>query len=197
MVDVLEAIAQYELVSDGKVIVRDRDDGVCISSPDLCSLPAGGKSPKGVKKKQKQKQSKNKTKQNKTKRNETKRSETKRNETKRNKTKQKKQNKAKQNKTKTKQKQKRVKGLKKNFCTHKSSYIFKHFESLPSIPLNGLYRNNRSCPLKNSRPNSRKRFPSTVKNPIINSIKKSIIPISHFRVNNCLYYIGSFSPISL
>ena len=88
MVDVLEAIAQYELVSDGKVIVRDRDDGVCISSPDLCSLPAGGKSPKGVKKKQKQKQSKNKTK---------------RNETKRNKTKQKKQNKAKQNKTKQKQ----------------------------------------------------------------------------------------------
>ena len=133
MVDVLEAIAQYELVSDGKVIVRDRDDGVCISSPDLCSLPAGGKSPKGVKKKQKQKQSKNKTK---------------RNETKRNKTKQKKQNKAKQNKTKTKQKQKRVKGLKKNFCTHKSSYIFKHFESLPSIPLKGLYRNNKSCPLK-------------------------------------------------
>ena len=192
--DVLEAIAQYELVSDGKVIVRDRDDGVCISSPDLCSLPAGGKSPKGVKKKTK---TKTKQKQNKTKQNKTKRNETKRNETKRNKTNQKKQNKAKQNKTKTKQKQKRVKGLKKNFCTHKSSYIFKHFESLPSIPLNGLYRNNRSCPLKNSRPNSRKRFPSTVKNPIINSIKKSIIPISHFRVNNCLYYIGSFSPISL
>ncbi|XP_027037071.1 uncharacterized protein LOC113665556 [Pocillopora damicornis] len=41
VVDVLEAIVQYELVSDGKVIVRDRDDGVCISSPDLCSLPAG------------------------------------------------------------------------------------------------------------------------------------------------------------
>ena len=162
MVDVLEAIAQYELVSDGKVIVRDRDDGVCISSSDLCSLPAGGKSPKGVKKKKtKQKQSKNKTKQNETKRNETK-------QTKKNKTK---QNKTKQNKTKTKQKQKRVKGLKKNFCTHKSSYIFKHFESLPSIPLNGLYRNDRSCPLKNSRPNSRKLFPSTGKNPIINSIK--------------------------
>ena len=171
MVDVLEAIAQYELVSDGKVIVRDRDDGVCISSPDLCSLPAGGKSPKGVKKKQKQKQSKNKTKQNETKRNETKRNETKRNETKQNKTKKTKQSKTKQNKTKTKQKQKRVKGLKKNFCTHKSSYIFKHFESLSSIPLNGLYRNDRSCPLKNSRPNSRKLFPSTGKNPIINSIK--------------------------
>ena len=126
---------------------------------------------KELKKKQKQKQSKNKTKQNKTKRNETKRNETKRNETKRNKPK--KQNKAKQNKTKQNKtkKQKRVKGLKKNFCTHKSSYIFKHFESLPSIPLNGLYRNDRSCPLKNSRPNSRKLFPSTGKNPIINSIK--------------------------
>ena len=119
---------------------------------------------KELKKKQKQKQSKNKTKQNKTKRNETKRNETKQTKkTKQSKTKQKKQNKTK--------KQKRVKGLKKNFCTHKSSYIFKHFESLPSIPLNGLYRNDRSCPLKNSRPNSRKLFPSTGKNPIINSIK--------------------------
>ena len=93
---------------------------------------------KELKKKQKQKQSKNKTKQNETKRNETKRNET----NQKNKTK---QNKTKQNKTK---KQKRVKGLKKNFCTHKSSYIFKHFESLPSIPLKGLYRNNKSCPLK-------------------------------------------------
>ena len=168
MVDVLEAIVQYELVSDGKVIVRDRDDGVCISSPDLCSLPAGGKFPKGVKKKTK---TKTKQKQNKTKQNETKRNETKRNETKQNKQNKPKKNKKKQNKTKTKQKQKRVKGLKKIFCTHKSSYIFKHFESLPSIPLNGLYRNNKSCPLKNSRPNSRKLFPSTGKNPIINSIK--------------------------
>ena len=101
----------------------------------------------------------------------TKQNKTKRNETKQNKPKKTKQSKTKQNKTKTKQKQKRVKGLKKNFCTHKSSYIFKHFESLPSIPLNGLYRNDRSCPLKNSRPNSRKLFPSTGKNPIINSIK--------------------------
>ena len=91
MVDVLEAIAQYELVSDGKVIVRDRDDGVCISSPDLCSLPAGGKSPKGVKKKK----TKTKTKQ--------KQNKTKRNETKRNETKQTKKNKTKQNKTKQKQ----------------------------------------------------------------------------------------------
>ena len=101
----------------------------------------------------------------------TKQNKTKRNETKQNKPKKTKQSKTKQNKTKTKQKQKRVKGLKKNFCTHKSSYIFKHFESLPSTPLNGLYRNNKSCPLKNSRPNSRKLFPSTGKNPIINSIK--------------------------
>ena len=99
MVDVLEAIAQYELVSDGKVIVRDRDDGVCISSPDLCSLPAGGKFPKGVKKKTK---TKTKQKQNKTKQNETKRNETKRNETKQSKPKKTKQSKTKQNKTKTK-----------------------------------------------------------------------------------------------
>ena len=35
MVDGLEAILQYELVSDDKVIVRDREDGVHISSPDL------------------------------------------------------------------------------------------------------------------------------------------------------------------
>ena len=92
MVDVLEAIAQYELVSDGKVIVRDRDDGVCISSPHLCSLPAGGKSPKGVKKKTK---TKTKQKQNKTKQN-----ETKRNETKQSKPKKTKQSKTKQNKNK-------------------------------------------------------------------------------------------------
>ena len=92
MVDVLEAIAQYELVSDGKVIVRDRDDGVCISSPDLCSLPAGGKFPKGVKKKTK---TKTKQKQNKTKQN-----ETKRNETKQSKPKKTKQSKTKQNKNK-------------------------------------------------------------------------------------------------
>ena len=41
VVDILEAILHYELVSDGKVIVRDREDGVYISSPDLWSLPAG------------------------------------------------------------------------------------------------------------------------------------------------------------
>ena len=46
IVDLLQAIMQYELISNGKVIVRDRDDGLCISSSDLCSLPAGAKSPK-------------------------------------------------------------------------------------------------------------------------------------------------------
>ena len=51
----LEAIMQYELISNGKVIVRDRDDGLCISSPDLCSLPAGAKSPKESDKKEKKK----------------------------------------------------------------------------------------------------------------------------------------------
>ena len=61
MVNVLEAILQYELVSaDGEVVFRNRYDRVCISSPDLCSLPAGGKSPKESENKQKTK----KTKQN-------------------------------------------------------------------------------------------------------------------------------------
>lgn len=42
VVNVLEAILQYELVSaDGEVVFRNRYDRVCISSPDLCSLPAG------------------------------------------------------------------------------------------------------------------------------------------------------------
>ena len=49
----LEAIMQYELISTDKVIVRDRDDGLCISSPDLCSLPAGAKCPKESDKKRK------------------------------------------------------------------------------------------------------------------------------------------------
>ena len=55
IVDLLEAIMQYELTSNGNVIVRDRDrdDGLCISSPDLCSLPAGAKSPKESDKKKK------------------------------------------------------------------------------------------------------------------------------------------------
>ncbi|RMX56015.1 hypothetical protein pdam_00019587, partial [Pocillopora damicornis] len=47
------ATMQYELISNGKVIVRDRDDGLCISSPDLCSLPAGAKCPKESDKKRK------------------------------------------------------------------------------------------------------------------------------------------------
>ena len=55
--NVLEAILQYELVSaDGEVVFRNRYDRVCISSPDLCSLPAGGKSPKESENKQKTKQ---------------------------------------------------------------------------------------------------------------------------------------------
>ena len=56
MVNVLEAILQYGLVSvDGEVVLRNRYDRVCISSPDLCSLPAGGKSPKESENKQKTK----------------------------------------------------------------------------------------------------------------------------------------------
>ena len=48
---------QYELVSvDGEVVLRNRYDRVYISSPDLCRLPAGGKSPKESENKQKTKQ---------------------------------------------------------------------------------------------------------------------------------------------
>ena len=66
MVNVLEAILQYELVSaDGEVVFRNRYDRVCISSPDLCSLPAGGKSPKESENKQKTKQNNNKKQQQK------------------------------------------------------------------------------------------------------------------------------------
>ena len=64
MVNVLEAILQYELVSvDGEVVLRNRYDRVCISSLDLCSLPTGGKSPKESENKQKtKKQNKSTTK---------------------------------------------------------------------------------------------------------------------------------------
>ena len=78
MVNVLEAILQYELVSvDGEVVLRNRYDRVCISSPDLCSLPAGGKSPKESENKQKtKKQNKTTTKKNKKNNNNKKRSKT-------------------------------------------------------------------------------------------------------------------------
>ena len=65
MVNVLEAILQYELVSaDGEVVFRNRYDRVCISSPDLCSLPAGGKSPKESENKQNNKTTKQNNKKN-------------------------------------------------------------------------------------------------------------------------------------
>ena len=48
-----------------------------------------------------------------------------------------------------KKKKKKVgKGIRRNFRTHGSFYIFKHLQSLPSIPHNGLYRNYRFCSLK-------------------------------------------------
>ena len=40
------------------------------------------------------------------------------------------------------------KGIRRNFRTHGSFYIFKHLQSLPSTPRNGLYRNYRFCSLK-------------------------------------------------
>ena len=80
MVNVLEAILQYELVSvDGEVVLRNRYDRVCISSPDLCSLPAGGKSPKESENKQKTKKQ-NKTTTKKTKKTTTTKKEVKREE---------------------------------------------------------------------------------------------------------------------
>ena len=46
-VDVLEASMQYEVVLDGKVILRSRDDTICNVDPPFCNLSAGGKlSPK-------------------------------------------------------------------------------------------------------------------------------------------------------
>ena len=46
-VDVLEAFMLYEVVLDGKVIFRSRDDTICNVDPPFCNLPAGGKlSPK-------------------------------------------------------------------------------------------------------------------------------------------------------
>ena len=42
-VDVLEIFWQYELISDGKVILKKMDDIVCDEDPIYCSLPAGGK----------------------------------------------------------------------------------------------------------------------------------------------------------
>ena len=62
-VDVLEASMQYEVVLDGKVNLRSRDDTICNVDPPFCNLPAGGKlSPKKrvEKKKRRRKKSENK-----------------------------------------------------------------------------------------------------------------------------------------
>ena len=40
------------------------------------------------------------------------------------------------------------KGKWRKFRTHGSFYIFKHLQSLPSTPRNGLYRNYKFCSLK-------------------------------------------------
>ena len=34
---------QYEVVLDGKVILRSRDNTICNVDPPFCNLPAGGK----------------------------------------------------------------------------------------------------------------------------------------------------------
>ena len=104
---------QYELVSvDGEVVLRNRYDRVCISSPDLCSLPAGGKSPKESENKQKTKKQKQ------------------------NNSKKKKTTTTTKKEVKREEKKKNGKGTRRNFCTHGSSYLFKYFQSLPSTPVN-------------------------------------------------------------
>ena len=49
---------------------------------------------------------------------------------------------------KKKLKKKVGKGIWRNFRTHGSFHIFKHLQSLPSTPRNGLYRNYKFCSLK-------------------------------------------------
>ena len=41
-VDVLEVFLQYEVASDGEVILKHRDDTICNVDPFFCNLPAGG-----------------------------------------------------------------------------------------------------------------------------------------------------------
>lgn len=40
-VDVLEVFLQYEVASDGEVILKHRDDTICNVDPFFCNLPAG------------------------------------------------------------------------------------------------------------------------------------------------------------
>ena len=61
-VDVLEVFLQYEVASDGEVILKHRDDTICNVDPFFCNLPAGGKLPpkKRATKKKKKKENENK-----------------------------------------------------------------------------------------------------------------------------------------
>ena len=61
-VDVLEVFLQYEVASDGEVILKHRDDTICNVDSFFCNLPAGGKLPpkKRATKKKKKKDNENK-----------------------------------------------------------------------------------------------------------------------------------------
>ena len=63
-VDVLEAFLQYEVVSDGKVILKYRDDTICDVDPFFCNLPAGGKLPPKKRATEKKKKKENENKRN-------------------------------------------------------------------------------------------------------------------------------------
>ena len=80
-VDVLEASMQYEVVLDGKVILRSRDDTICNVDPPFCNLPAGGKlSPKKRVEKKKRRRKKVRIKEMKERKNGRKKGKKKRNE---------------------------------------------------------------------------------------------------------------------
>ena len=80
-VDVLEASMQYEVVLDGKVILRSRDNTICNVDPPFCNLPAGGKlSPKKRVEKKKRRRKKVRIKEMKERKNGRKKGKKKRNE---------------------------------------------------------------------------------------------------------------------
>ena len=72
---------QYEVVLDGEVILRSRDNTICNVDPPFCNLPAGGKlSPKKRVEKKKRRRKKVRIKEMKERKNGRKKGKKKRNE---------------------------------------------------------------------------------------------------------------------
>ena len=96
--------------------------------------------------------------------------------------------------SKTGREKKNGKGTRRNFCTHGSSYLFKYFQSLPSTPVNRSKL--QVLPFKNSSLKPRRLFPSTGKNPLIISVKQSMMSTSHFCFNSRLQrFVFSYIPV--